>query len=72
VLGVTTRRLQVDWPRCRAHEICAEVLPELITLDEWGYPVVSRQEVPDPLRRRAARATHVCPTLALRLVPAFG
>lgn len=65
------QRLRVDWPSCRAHEICAQVLPELITLDEWGYPVVEGQEIPDPLRRRAVRAANACPSLALRLVPAF-
>ena len=52
--------------------MCAQVLPELITLDEWGYPVVeSHHELPDGLRRRAARAAAACPNLALRLVPAF-
>ena len=32
--------LRVDWPRCRARGLCAELLPERIVLDEWGYPVV--------------------------------
>ena len=32
--------LRVDWPQCRARGLCAELLPERIVLDEWGYPVV--------------------------------
>ena len=58
--------LVVDWPRCEGHGLCAEVLPELVTLDEWGYPVVDGP-VPDDLRRDAARARDVCPAVALRL-----
>ena len=59
--------LVVDWPRCKGHGLCAEVLPELVTLDEWGYPVVSDGPVPDDLRRDASRARDVCPAVALRL-----
>ena len=32
--------LRVDWPACTGRGLCHEVLPELIDLDEWGYPVV--------------------------------
>lgn len=59
--------LVVDWPRCEGHGLCAEVLPELVTLDEWGYPVVADGAVPDDLRRDAARARDACPAVALRL-----
>lgn len=61
------RRLVVDWSRCVAHGLCAEVLPELVTLDEWGYPVVADGPVPDGLRRAAVRARDACPAVALRL-----
>lgn len=61
-------RLRVDWPACRAHGLCAELLPELVGLDEWGYPVLTG-EVSDPLLEHARRAVAGCPTLALRLVP---
>jgi ferredoxin len=43
------------------------VAPELIDLDEWGYPLV-RGPVPDHLRADAREAVRVCPRLALRLV----
>ena len=62
-------RLVVDWTRCRAHGMCAELLPELVSLDEWGYPVVADGPVPEDLRRGALRARDACPVLAVRLDP---
>jgi ferredoxin len=52
---------------CDAHGLCAEVLPELITLDEWGYPIVEPAPVPRTLEHHARRAVAACPVLALRL-----
>jgi ferredoxin len=69
-----TERLQVDPTRCDGHGGCAELLPELVHLDEWGYPVLAQQSdragtpVPAALHRHARRAVTLCPTLALRLV----
>jgi ferredoxin len=62
-------RIVVDWTRCTGHGLCAEVLPELVELDDWGYPVVGEGPVPADLERLAARARQVCPALALRLDP---
>jgi ferredoxin len=62
-----TERLRVDWPACRGRGLCHEVAPELIDLDEWGYPLV-RGPVPAHLRADAREAVRVCPRLALRLV----
>jgi ferredoxin len=66
---MTGRRLAVDWPACKAHGVCAELLPEIVELDEWGYPVIAPGPVPESLRRYAQRAVSSCPTMALRLVP---
>jgi ferredoxin len=52
---------------CDAHGICAELLPELIRLDEWGYPIVDARPVPADLLAHARRAAAACPTLALKL-----
>jgi ferredoxin len=60
-------RLRVDPVACAGHGACAELLPELITLDEWGYPVVTDQRVPRGLQREARRAVAGCPALALFL-----
>ena len=48
-------RVTVDWTRCTAHGLCAELLPELIDLDDWGYPVVAGGPVPAELEPHAAR-----------------
>ncbi len=65
-----SRRLVVDPITCDAHGICAELLPELIQLDDWGYPIVSRDPVPRGLEGHARRAISACPTLALLMAEA--
>lgn len=60
--------LRVDWPACRARGFCRELLPELVRLDEWGYPIVEGA-VTRKLLDEAREAVRTCPTLALRLVP---
>jgi ferredoxin len=55
----------VDWIACKGHGICADLLPERITLDDWGYPVVDPRPIPPELEAHARRAADACPTLAL-------
>ena len=62
------RRLKVDWPACKAHGVCAELVPELVSLDEWGYPLIEDVPVPRTVLGHAQRAVAACPTLALSLV----
>jgi ferredoxin len=62
-----TRQLRVDPIACSGHGLCAELLPELVRLDEWGYPLLDSQGVPAPLERQARRAVTDCPALALLL-----
>jgi ferredoxin len=52
---------------CTAHGVCAELLPEAVTRDEWGYPIVDPRPLPPGLERHARAAVAACPTLALRL-----
>jgi ferredoxin len=59
--------LAVDRIRCDGYGMCAELLPELIELDDWGYPIVRPGPVPDQLIGLARRAVDVCPVLALSL-----
>lgn len=61
-------RLRVDWPNCKAHGLCHELLPEMIRLDEWGYPIVGKDALPAKVVDDARRAVTACPTLALRIV----
>lgn len=62
-----TKALRVDRIACTGHGLCGELLPELIDLDEWGYPVIKDREVPDHLLTHARRAAAACPVLALHL-----
>ena len=60
-------RLRVNPVACSGHGVCAELLPELISLDEWGYPLIADAPVPTRLAREARRAVTDCPALALTL-----
>jgi ferredoxin len=61
----TTTHLRVNPILCDAYGHCAERLPELIELDEWGYPIIADRPVPAGLEREARRAVSLCPRLAL-------
>jgi ferredoxin len=60
-------RIAVDAIACDGHGQCAELLPEVIALDDWGYPIIDDGEIPPGLEPLAKRAVRACPTLALRL-----
>jgi ferredoxin len=60
-------RLEIDWTRCDGHGLCAQLLPERISLDEHGFPVLPYRQVEGELLTHARRAVAVCPRLALRL-----
>jgi ferredoxin len=60
-------RIAVNPIQCEAHGLCAELLPERVTLDEWGYPIVDGSPLPAELLPHARRAADACPTLALLL-----
>ena len=65
--SATGPRLRLNPIACDAHGLCADLLPEMITLDEWGYPIVDARPVPEHLLAHARRAVGACPTLALAL-----
>lgn len=60
-------RLQVDPVACDAFGHCAELFPERIWLDEWGYPVLDAEDVPPALLELARQAVRACPRRALAL-----
>jgi ferredoxin len=62
---MVTYRLRVNPIMCKAHGMCAELLPEFIALDPWGYPIIPDEAVPDELKSLARKAVAACPTLAL-------
>lgn len=65
-------RLHIDWTRCDGHGSCAELLPDLLTTDEWGFPIsVSGDRdpaIPADASTAAALAVRACPLSALRVL----
>lgn len=60
-------RVRVNPIACTAHGLCAELLPERVRLDDWGYPIVDGRPLEPELVALAKRAAAACPTLALLL-----
>jgi ferredoxin len=65
-------RIRVNPIACDAHGVCAGLLPELIKLDPWGYPLVADRPIPAGLLKLARKAATSCPTLALLVEPSDG
>lgn len=63
-----TKRLRVDMIACDGHGVCAELFPERIQLDDWGFPIIDDAPIPERLLKDARRAVSLCPALALQLV----
>ena len=59
--------LLVDPIACDGRGLCAELFPERVELDEWGYPIIDEDVIGAELEKHARRAVAACPTLALRL-----
>ncbi len=64
---MSAMRLHFDPTACRAYGLCAEQVPDLIELDEWGYASVRAGDVPAGARDAARAAVGVCPNRALRV-----
>jgi ferredoxin len=60
-------RVRVNPIACEAHGMCAELLPERISLDPWGYPIVDGAPLRGEEVEHAVRAARACPTFALLL-----
>jgi ferredoxin len=64
-------RVHIDWTACDGRGLCAELLPELLTEDDWGFPVArGDMTVPPALEPAARQAMDRCPALALKLLSA--
>jgi ferredoxin len=59
------RAIRVDPIACDGHGLCAELFPERIVLDDWGFPIVDSSPVPAGLEQHGRRAIKACPTRAL-------
>jgi ferredoxin len=60
-------RIRVNPIACVAHGVCAELLPEWVELDEWGYPLLDGEPLPAQLVMHARRAAAACPARAVVL-----
>jgi ferredoxin len=68
VSEVNRRRMRVNPILCNGYGYCAEIVPELIALDDWGFPIVSASRIASGrVERLAERAVATCPRLALLL-----
>lgn len=56
---------------CDGRGMCHDAAPDLIELDEWGYPLLPGGTLRADLRKTqlkpAEDATHACPVLALHI-----
>jgi ferredoxin len=60
-------RITIDPVACQAYGYCAELLPEAISLDEWGYPIVDKRPLHPGLVALAKRTARDCPKRAITL-----
>lgn len=65
--NMAAKRFVIDRIKCDGRGLCAELLPELIRRDDWGYPIIAPGPVPEHLLPLAQRAVDDCPVLALAL-----
>jgi ferredoxin len=65
--GPAAVRLRVDLIACDGRGLCAEALPELVILDDWGFPIISDRPVPSWLLADVRQTVRACPKLALWL-----
>ncbi len=62
------RMLRVNPILCDGYGYCAEIVPERIALDDWGFPIVSAESIEgEEVLNHARRAVGTCPRLALLL-----
>lgn len=64
---MSPKHLRVNPILCDAYGHCAELAPELVERDEWGYPILREGSVPKEHLAAARRAVAACPRLALLL-----
>jgi ferredoxin len=64
---MTASVLHVDPIACAGHGVCADLFPEWIRLDDWGFPIIDPAPIPAERLADARWAADNCPALALKL-----
>ena len=60
-------RIVVDPIACDGYGHCAELAPEVFSLDEWGYPIVRTPETTAKTIAVVELAVRQCPRRAIEL-----
>jgi len=66
---IVNRELTVDWIACEAFGMCHDLAPDLVALDDWGYPILPDTAVASDRAADIQRIVDCCPARALRLMP---
>ncbi|MFI6907032.1 ferredoxin [Nonomuraea sp. NPDC050394] len=59
-------RVNVDGTKCAAYALCVEIAPQVFDLDDFGYAVATREDVPAELEAATGEAIEACPAQAIR------
>ena len=64
------QKLRIDWILCDGYSLCGDLAPDVIDLDDWGYPIIAPGPIHPAHLRDVKKAVAQCPMKALKLVPA--
>jgi ferredoxin len=59
--------LEVDRNKCCGYGMCAELCPDVFSLDENGFVVANMTEIPEELMESAEEAVYCCPEDVLKI-----
>ncbi|MCX6422450.1 MAG: ferredoxin [Actinobacteria bacterium] len=65
---MTNVMLRIDPQACDGIGMCAHLVPDLITLDRWGYPIIPTRVLDVEEVAQATKAVKGCPKKALHLI----
>lgn len=65
----THTMVQVNPILCDGVGMCSHFAPDLIAVDQWGYPILPNHELSQDELQQARAAVAACPVRALTLAP---
>lgn len=70
--GKPVLRVTADRSRCCGYGLCAQICPEVFTLDENGLVVLAMDSVPEELEETAREGAAACPAEVLVIAAVEG
>jgi ferredoxin len=67
VIGIKQLRVSASRSACCGYGVCAEICPEVYTLDDNGIVVLAHEIVPAGLESKAREGAAACPQNALTI-----